>query len=71
MTFMVRNNNIVRFTSYSGLCYCYEHIFIDNIDSIRAEFPWLESNLPSYSMDSIMSRCTASLVFRSFDCNSW
>ena len=32
--------------------------FIDKIDNIRAEFPLLEANLPSYSflsMDSIMS----------------
>ena len=38
--------------------------FIDNIDNIRAEFPLLEANLPSYSflsMDSIMSRCPTGL----------
>ena len=36
----------------------YEKIYIDNIDNIQAEFPLLETNLPSYSflsMDSIMS----------------
>ena len=38
--------------------------FIDKIDNIRAEFPLLEENLPSYSflsMDSIMSRCPTGL----------
>ena len=38
--------------------------FIDKIDNIRAEFPLLEANLPSYSflsMDSIMSMCPTSL----------
>ena len=38
--------------------------FIDKINTIRAEFPLLESNLPSYSftsMDSIMPECTAVL----------
>ena len=38
--------------------------FIDKIDNIRAEFPLLEANLPSYSflsMDSIMSRCPTGL----------
>ena len=39
-------------------------LFIDKIDNIRAEFPLLEANLPSYSffsMDSIMSRCPTGL----------
>ena len=38
--------------------------FIDKINTIRAEFPLLESNLPSYSftsMDSIMPECTVVL----------
>ena len=38
--------------------------FIDKIDNIRAEFPLLEANLPSYSfisMDSIMSMCPIGL----------
>ena len=38
--------------------------FIDKIDNIRAEFPLLEANLPSYSflsMDSIMSICPTGL----------
>ena len=38
--------------------------FIDKIDNIRAEFPLLESHLPSYSflsMDSIMSMCPTGL----------
>ena len=38
--------------------------FIDKIDNIRAEFPLLEANLPSYSflsLDSIMSMCPTSL----------
>ena len=38
--------------------------FIDKIDNIRAEFPLLEANLPSYSflsMDSIMSMCPTGL----------
>ena len=38
--------------------------FIDKIDNIRAEFPLLETNLPSYSflsMDSIMSMCPTGL----------
>ena len=42
--------------------------FIDKIDNIRAEFPLLEVNLPSYSflsMDSIMSMCPTS--FYHFD----
>ena len=37
---------------------------IDKIDNIRAEFPLLEANLPSYSfisMDSIMSICPTGL----------
>ena len=37
---------------------------IYKIDNIRAEFPLLEANLPSYSfisMDSIMLMCTTSL----------
>ena len=40
------------------------NVFIDKIDNIRAEFPLLEANLPSYSfisMDSIMSMCPTSL----------
>ena len=41
--------------------------FTDKIDNIRAEFPLLEANLPSYSflsMDSIMSMCpTGSYYF--------
>ena len=40
------------------------NFFIDKIDYIRAEFPFLEANLPSYSflsMDSIMSMCPTSL----------
>ena len=39
-------------------------LFIDKINTIRAEFPLLESNLPPYSftsMDSIMPECTAVL----------
>ena len=38
--------------------------FINKIDNIRAEFPLLEENLPSYSfhsMDSIMSMCPTGL----------
>ena len=38
--------------------------FINKIDSIRAEFPLLEANLPSYpflSIDYIMSICTTTL----------
>ena len=38
--------------------------FIDKIDNIRAEFPLLEANLPSYSflsMNSIMSMCPTGL----------
>ena len=38
--------------------------FIDKIDNIRAEFPLLEANLPSYSflsMDFIMSMDTTGL----------
>ena len=38
--------------------------FIDKIDNIRAEFPLLEANLPSYSflsLDSIRSRCPTGL----------
>ena len=38
--------------------------FFDKIDNIRAEFPLLEANLPSYSflsMDSIMSMCPTDL----------
>ena len=38
--------------------------FIDKIDNIRAEFPLLEANLPSYSflsIDSIMSMCPTGL----------
>ena len=38
--------------------------FFDKIDNIRAEFPLLEVNLPSYSffpMDSIMSMCPTGL----------
>ena len=40
------------------------NFFIDKIDNIRAEFPLLEANLPSYSflsMDSIMSMCPTGL----------
>ena len=40
------------------------NVCIDNIDNIRAEFPLLEANLPSYSflsMDSIMPMCTTTL----------
>ena len=40
------------------------NFFIDKIDNIRAEFPLLEANLPSYSflsMDYIMSICPTSL----------
>ena len=39
---------------------------IDKIDNIRAEFPLLEANLPSYSflsMDSIMSMCPTGLYY--------
>ena len=38
--------------------------FVDKIDNIRAEFPLLEANLPSYSfrsMASIMSICPTGL----------
>ena len=38
--------------------------FIDKIENIRAEFPLLEANLPSYSfhsIDSIMSMCPTGL----------
>ena len=41
-----------------------DNFSIDKIDNIRAEFPLLEANLPSYSflsMDSIMSMCPTSL----------
>ena len=40
--------------------------FIDKINTIRAEFPLLESNLPPYSftsMDSIMPECTRSFLY--------
>ena len=40
------------------------NFFIDTIDNIRAGFPLLEWNLPSYSflsMDSSMPMCTSSL----------
>ena len=40
------------------------NFFIDKFDNIRAEFPLLEANLPSYSflsMDSIMSMCPTGL----------
>ena len=40
--------------------------FIYEIDNIRAEFPLLEANLPSYSfisMDYIMSMCPTGLSF--------
>ena len=38
--------------------------FIDKNENIRAEFPLLEANLPSYSffsMDSIMAMCPTGL----------
>ena len=41
-----------------------DSFFIDKIDIIRAEFPLLEANLPSYSflsMDSIIPMCHTSL----------
>ena len=44
------------------------NFFIDKIDNIRAEFPLLKANLPSYSflsMNSIMSMCPTS--FYHFD----
>ena len=40
------------------------NFFIDKIDNIRAEFPLLEANLPSYSflsLASIMPICTTTL----------
>ena len=40
------------------------NFFIDKINNIRAEFPLLEADLPSYSFlskDSIMSMCPTSL----------
>ena len=40
------------------------NFFMDKIDNIRAEFPLLKANLPSYSflsMDSMMSICPTSL----------
>ena len=42
------------------------NFFNDKIDNIRAEFPLLEANLPSYSllsMDSIMSVCPTSFLY--------
>ena len=42
----------------------FNMFFIDKIENIRAEFPLLESSLPSYSfesMDSIMPHCTVLL----------
>ena len=45
----------------------FNMFFIDKIDKIRLEFPLLESNVPSYSfesMDSILPSCTT--VFDKF-----
>ena len=65
-TLLGRNKQTVlpRYNSPLTMASVMNNFFIDQIDNIRAEFPLLEANLPSYSflsMDYIMSMCPTSL----------
>ena len=65
-TMIGRKKNVVlpKYDDPATLASMLNTFFIDKINTIRAEFPLLESNLPSYSftsMDSIMPECTAVL----------
>ena len=67
-TMIGRNRNVVlpKYDDPATLASMLNTFFIDKINKIRAEFPLLESNLPSYSftsMDSIMLECTAVLDY--------
>ena len=61
-----RKNNVVlpKYDDPATLASMLHTSFIDKINTIRAEFPLIESNLLSYSftsMDSLMPECTAVL----------
>ena len=65
-TLLGRNKEatLSKFDSPLTMAFVINNFFIDKMDNIRAEFPLLEANLPSYSflsMDSIMSMCPTSL----------
>ena len=65
-TMIGRKKNVVlpKYDDPATLASMLNTFFIDKINTIRAKFPLLESNLPSYSftsMDSIMPECTAVL----------
>ena len=65
-TMIGRKKNVVlpKYDDPATLASMLNTFFIDKINTISAEFPLLESNLPSYSftsMDSIMPECTAVL----------
>ena len=59
-----KQTTLPKYDSFLNMASVMKKNFIDKIDNIRAEFPLLEANLPSYSflsMDSIMLVCTTSL----------
>ena len=65
-TMIGRKKNVVlpKYDDPATLASMLNTFFIDKINTIRAEFPLLESNLPSYSftsMDSIIPESTAVL----------
>ena len=65
-TLLGRNKEatLPKYDSSLSMASVINNFFIDKIDNIRAEFPLLETNLPSYSflsMDSIMSMCSTGL----------
>ena len=64
MPVMIIHYPLPKYDSPLTMASVMNNFFIDKTDNIRAEFPLLEANLPSYSfilMDSIMSMCPASL----------
>ena len=65
-TLLGRNKEatLPKYDSPLNMAFVMNIFFIDKIDNIRAEFPLLEANLPTYSflsVDSIMSMCPTSL----------
>ena len=59
-----KHTTLPKYDSPLTMASVMNNFFIDKIDSIRAEFPLLEANLPCYSflsMDSIMPICTTTL----------
>ena len=65
-TLLGRNKptTLPKYDSFLTMASVMKKKIIDKIDNIRADFPFLEANLPCYSffsMDSIMPICTTTV----------